>query len=53
MKRRISMIVMIGLCFLLFAAAGAFAGPKDIPQSVLEGSAAAAAVADLLANKGR
>ncbi len=28
---------------------GAFAGPKDIPQSVLEGSAAAAAVADILA----
>jgi heterodisulfide reductase subunit A len=28
---------------------GAFAGPKDIPQSVLEGSAAAAAVADSLA----
>ncbi|RPH44131.1 MAG: CoB--CoM heterodisulfide reductase iron-sulfur subunit A family protein [Desulfobulbaceae bacterium] len=28
---------------------GAFAGPKDIPQSVVEGSAAAAAVADLLA----
>jgi len=28
---------------------GAFAGPKDIPQSVLEGSAAAAAVADVLA----
>jgi heterodisulfide reductase subunit A len=28
---------------------GAFAGPKDIPQSVLEGSAAAAAVADCLA----
>lgn len=27
---------------------GAFAGPKDIPQSVVEGSAAAAAVADLL-----
>jgi heterodisulfide reductase subunit A len=27
---------------------GAFAGPKDIPQSVLEGSAAAAAVADSL-----
>lgn len=29
--------------------AGAFAGPKDIPQSVVEGSAAAAAVADVLA----
>ncbi len=29
--------------------AGAFAGPKDIPQSVMEGSAAAAAVADILA----
>jgi heterodisulfide reductase subunit A2 len=28
---------------------GALAGPKDIPQSVVEGSAAAAAVADLLA----
>ncbi len=28
---------------------GAIAGPKDIPQSVVEGSAAAAAVADLLA----
>ncbi len=28
---------------------GAFAGPKDIPQSVMEGSAAAAAVADTLA----
>lgn len=28
---------------------GAFAGPKDIPQAVVEGSAAAAAVADLLA----
>ena len=28
---------------------GAFAGPKDIPQSVLQGSAAAAAVADILA----
>jgi len=28
---------------------GAFSGPKDIPQSVLEGSAAAAAVADCLA----
>ncbi len=28
---------------------GAFAGPKDIPQSVMEGSAAAAAVADVLA----
>ncbi|PID43043.1 MAG: heterodisulfide reductase, partial [Proteobacteria bacterium] len=28
---------------------GAFAGPKDIPQSVVEGSAAAAAVADILA----
>ena len=28
---------------------GVFAGPKDIPQSVLEGSAAAAAVADILA----
>lgn len=28
---------------------GAFAGPKDIPQSVVEGSAAAAAVAELLA----
>ncbi len=28
---------------------GSFAGPKDIPQSVVEGSAAAAAVADLLA----
>ncbi|BCL62108.1 hypothetical protein DGMP_28010 [Desulfomarina profundi] len=28
---------------------GAFAGPKDIPQSVVEGSAAAAAVSDLLA----
>ena len=28
---------------------GAMAGPKDIPQSVVEGSAAAAAVADLLA----
>jgi heterodisulfide reductase subunit A len=28
---------------------GAFAGPKDIPQSVMEGSAAAAAVADILA----
>ncbi len=28
---------------------GAFAGPKDIPQSVMEGSAAAAGVADLLA----
>ncbi len=28
---------------------GAFAGPKDIPQSVVEGSAAAAAVGDLLA----
>jgi len=28
---------------------GVFAGPKDIPQSVLEGSAAAAAVADSLA----
>ena len=27
---------------------GAIAGPKDIPQSVVEGSAAAAAVADLL-----
>lgn len=27
---------------------GAFSGPKDIPQSVVEGSAAAAAVADLL-----
>jgi heterodisulfide reductase subunit A len=29
---------------------GAFAGPKDIPQSVIEGSAAAAAVAGLLAH---
>lgn len=29
--------------------AGAFAGPKDIPQSVVEGSAAAAAVGDILA----
>ena len=28
---------------------GAIAGPKDIPQSVVEGSAAAAAVSDLLA----
>ena len=28
---------------------GAFAGPKDIPQSVVEGSAAAAAVAEMLA----
>jgi heterodisulfide reductase subunit A len=28
---------------------GAISGPKDIPQSVVEGSAAAAAVADLLA----
>ncbi len=28
---------------------GALAGPKDIPQSVVEGSAAASAVADLLA----
>ena len=28
---------------------GAFAGPKDIPQAVVEGSAAAAAVADSLA----
>ncbi len=28
--------------------AGAFAGPKDIPQAVVEGSAAAAAVADVL-----
>ncbi len=28
---------------------GAFAGPKDIPQSVMEGSAAAAAAADILA----
>ena len=28
---------------------GAIAGPKDIPQSVVEGSAAAAAVADMLA----
>ena len=28
---------------------GAFSGPKDIPQSVVEGSAAAAAVADSLA----
>jgi heterodisulfide reductase subunit A2 len=28
---------------------GAFSGPKDIPQSVMEGSAAAAAAADLLA----
>jgi len=28
---------------------GAFAGPKDIPQSVIEGSAAAAAVSNLLA----
>ncbi len=28
---------------------GAFAGPKDIPHSVVEGSAAAAAVAELLA----
>ena len=28
---------------------GAFAGPKDIPQSVVEGSAAAAAVGELLA----
>ncbi len=28
---------------------GAFAGPKDIPQSVMEGSAAAAAAADTLA----
>ncbi len=28
---------------------GAFAGPKDIPQSVMEGSAAAAAAADVLA----
>lgn len=28
---------------------GAIAGPKDIPQSVIEGSAAAAAVAELLA----
>jgi heterodisulfide reductase subunit A len=27
---------------------GAFAGPKDIPQSVMEGSAAAAAAADIL-----
>lgn len=32
-----------------FFTCGAFAGPKDIPQSVMEGSAAAAAVADLLA----
>ncbi len=30
-------------------ACGVFAGPKDIPQSVMEGSAAAAAVADKLA----
>lgn len=30
-------------------ACGAIAGPKDIPQAVVEGSAAAAAVADLLA----
>jgi heterodisulfide reductase subunit A len=30
-------------------ACGAFAGPKDIPQSVVEGSAVAAAVANLLA----
>ncbi len=30
-------------------ACGVFAGPKDIPQSVMEGSAAAAAVADRLA----
>ncbi len=29
-------------------ACGAFAGPKDIPQSVMEGSAAAAAAADIL-----
>ncbi|PID77121.1 MAG: heterodisulfide reductase [Deltaproteobacteria bacterium] len=29
--------------------AGSFAGPKDIPQAVVEGSAAAAAVADVLA----
>ncbi len=29
---------------------GAFVGPKDIPQSVIEGSAAAAAVATLLAS---
>ncbi len=28
---------------------GAFTGPKDIPQSVMEGSAAAAAAADILA----
>ncbi len=28
---------------------GAFAGPKDIPQSVMEGSAASAAAADILA----
>ncbi len=28
---------------------GAFAGPKDIPQSVMEGSAAAAAAGDILA----
>jgi heterodisulfide reductase subunit A len=28
---------------------GAFSGPKDIPQSVMEGSAAAAAAADILA----
>ena len=30
-------------------ACGVFAGPKDIPHSVMEGSAAAAAVADILA----
>ncbi len=29
---------------------GAFSGPKDIPQSVMEGSAAAAAVADILSS---
>ncbi len=36
MKRRMSMIGMISMCFLLLTAAGSFAGPKDVVKVGLQ-----------------